>query len=49
MIERLKARYRQPFEITPFIKAAIVSLIQQEECDECAIPVHAVESWLLNG
>ena len=46
MIERLKARYPQPFEITPSIKTAIVRLIQKDECDGYAISVDALEAKL---
>lgn len=49
MIERRKARYMQPFEITPAIKAAIVRLIEKEVCGHYAIPVDALQAELLNG
>ncbi|MNQ36973.1 hypothetical protein D3C85_505050 [compost metagenome] len=49
MIELPKARYMQPFEITPAIKAAIVRLIEKEVCGHYAIPVDALQAELLNG
>lgn len=49
MIERRKARYIQPFEITPAIKAAIVRLIEKEVCCHYAIPVDALQAELLNS
>lgn len=47
MIERRKARYAKPFEITPAIKAAIVRLIEKGMCNYYAIPVEALREEML--
>lgn len=49
MIERRKARYPQPFKITPAIKAGIVRLIEKKVRDGYAISVDALQAELLSG